>query len=135
MPPRDDVSDMPTKILVVEDSDDLAEAMCEILRADGREVRRAHDGEEGLLLLRDKPLPDLVMLDWEMPRLDGPGMLADMERHDAGEEFVPVLLVSGKRGLAALAASLRVRWFLSKPFGLDPFMEAVARALAGGLRT
>jgi CheY-like chemotaxis protein len=82
------------EVLVVDDDDDVALLIEAFLEREGHRVRHASNGEQGLALLREA-LPDLLVMDIEMPILDGPGMAARMLVENAGKERVPILIVSG----------------------------------------
>lgn len=58
------------KVLIVEDNETLNEAYKLILEKDGHEVSTAFNGEEGLAKLEDT-MPDLILLDMLMPKMDG----------------------------------------------------------------
>ncbi len=57
-------------ILVVEDEDNVRETLALNLEAEGYAVRQAKDGEAGLSMARENP-PDVVILDWMLPGMDG----------------------------------------------------------------
>jgi CheY-like chemotaxis protein len=59
------------KILVVEDDPDFGEAVCEILTISGYRASHAAAGVAALQILRAGELPDLILLDLMMPRMDG----------------------------------------------------------------
>ena len=61
---------MTPNILVVEDEDSLATLLQYNLQKEGYSVTMAGDGEEALLLV-DEKLPDLIVLDWMLPKLSG----------------------------------------------------------------
>src|SRR5688572_4484014 len=103
MSPSDGDRSAMANLLLVDDDGDLIETLAEVLRSVGHDVRTARDGEEGLQALHDAPLPDVVVLDVDMPVLSGPGMAHEMLLHDAGEEKIPVMLVSGSPDLAQIA--------------------------------
>jgi DNA-binding NtrC family response regulator len=115
-------------ILVVDDDDDLAIVVAQVLESQGFHVRMAFSGEEGLRRLHDR-LPDLIILDVEMPHVTGPQMAYRMFIHDAGFEEVPIVLVSGAVGLTAVAAKAGIPYSLAKPFDLDDLLALVSRAL------
>src|SRR5687768_9394612 len=77
-------------ILLVDDDNDLVEALADLLRAKGHDVHTAATGEEGLRVLRSASLPDALVLDVDMPVLGGPGMAHKMLLHDVGEEWIPI---------------------------------------------
>ena len=116
-------------LLLVDDDDDIVDIFAQFLRSEGHEVRSASTGEEGLQALRAAPLPDLLVLDVDMPVLGGPGMAHKMLLHDAGEESIPILLMSGREELPQIAARMGTRYFLRKPAGQGQFLEMLDRAL------
>jgi CheY-like chemotaxis protein len=116
-------------LLLVDDDDDIVEIFAQFLRSEGHEVRSASTGEEGLQTLRAAPLPDLLVLDVDMPVLGGPGMAHKMLLHDAGEESIPILLMSGREDLPKIAAQMGTRYFLRKPADGAQFLEILDRAL------
>jgi FixJ family two-component response regulator len=59
-------------------------------------------------------LPDGVLLDADMPVLNGPEMAHRMLLHDAGEEKIPIVLVSGRSDLPAVAGRMGTPYFLRK---------------------
>ena len=71
----------------------------------GHAVRIGYNGEDGMRLAAARS-PDLVLLDVEMPILNGPGMALEMFLHDVGLEMVPVILLSGVPDLAGIVSTL-----------------------------
>ena len=119
-------------VLIVDDDLDIVDVSRELLESVGHRVRIAHDGEEGLASLAAAELPDCVLLDVEMPRLSGPGMAHQMLLHDAGEDRVPILLVSGRNDLPAVAAAMGTPYFLQKAstdYG-EALLTILARAIS-----
>jgi DNA-binding NtrC family response regulator len=116
-------------VLVVDDDTDLAAMLCELLTDAGHRVRVAANGEEGLSEL-SRALPELVVLDVEMPVMDGPGMAYEMFIRDRGLERVPVVLVSGVVALGRVASRVGTPYFLGKPYSADAVLSLCARALA-----
>lgn len=87
----------PARILVVEDSISLNQAVCEVLATEGYQVSGVHDGQEALDLLLRRPvdLPvDLVVSDVVMPRLDGYGLLQAI-RAEPRLRQLPVVFLTG----------------------------------------
>lgn len=116
-------------ILVVDDDHDVTDVLATALELEGHRVRVAHDGYEGLRLLRDE-LPAAILLDVEMPRLNGPDMVYRMIVEDAGMERIPVVLVSGVIDLPSVARRVGTPYCLIKPFGLEDLRDLLRRALA-----
>jgi CheY-like chemotaxis protein len=118
-------------VLIVDDNIDVADVLSVLLESAGHNVRVAHGGEEGLALLSAESLPDCLLLDVEMPVLSGPAMAHQMLLHDAGEEKIPILLISGRNDLPAIAARMGTPYFLKKmstDYG-KVLLEILARAL------
>ena len=116
-------------LLVVEDNPDLAETLLAVLVDLGHQVDAACDGEEGLQRLASRKLPDLVLLDVEMPVLSGPGMAYRMLVEDAGKDRIPVILLSGVMDLPKVAAKVGTPYFLAKPYKIDALLKLLDRAL------
>jgi DNA-binding NtrC family response regulator len=115
-------------LLIVDDDIDVVWVLEQIMQLDGHGVRVAHNGEEGLRLLNER-YPDLVILDVEMPVLDGPSMAYQMFVHDCGMEDVPILLLSGVFDFEAVACRVGTPYALSKPFDPQELLQLVSRAL------
>jgi CheY-like chemotaxis protein len=118
-------------VLIVDDDLEVAELSKQILESEGHHIRVGHTGEEGLRSLDGAPLPDCLLLDVDMPVLDGPGMAHEMSLHDAGEGKIPILLVSGRCDLADVAARMGTPYFLMK--GSDDYVEVLLKLLAQAL--
>jgi CheY-like chemotaxis protein len=115
-------------LLIVDDDPDIVEVLKEILSELGHAVRVAANGEEGLEQLRTK-LPDLVLLDVEMPVLGGPAMAYRMFLEDMGRENIPIVLLSGVADLPLVAARTGTPYFLVKPYSMADLCSLVERAM------
>jgi len=116
-------------LLLVDDDADISEPLAEFLQADGHRVRVAENGMVGLRLLAEG-LPDLVLLDVEMPVLGGPDMANRMFLEDVGRERVPIVFLSGVPDLHRIAHRIGTSYYLQKPFQIGALRAVVARALA-----
>jgi DNA-binding NtrC family response regulator len=116
------------ELLVVDDDSDVAEVLRMILQ-ERHTIRIAHNGEAGLRLLNDRA-PDLLLLDVEMPVLDGPSMAYRLIILDAGRELIPIVLISGVADLERVAEQVGTPYYLLKPVDIEPLIEIVERALA-----
>jgi CheY-like chemotaxis protein len=116
------------QLLIVDDDEDTLEALAEILESSGHRILVAHDGVQGLERLRSGPV-DLILLDVEMPRLTGPQMAYQLFLRDAGDEKIPIVLLSGKLDLRRVAALVGTPYFLAKPYGVDALFAMMSRAL------
>jgi adenylate cyclase len=106
----------PPRILAVDDVPTNLEILKVRLEAHGYEVVTAADGEEALARARELA-PDLVLLDIMMPKLDGISVLKQLKQ-EAGERFVPVILVTAKADTRDIVAGLEAGGddYLTKPF-------------------
>ena len=105
----------PTRILVVDDVADNVEILRMRLESLGYEVIVAEDGEQALESVRTE-LPDLVLLDIMMPKIDGLEVVRRMKA-DASLPFIPVILVTAKAGQKDVIAGLDAGGddYLTKP--------------------
>jgi CheY-like chemotaxis protein len=101
------------RLLVVDDETSVARGLAALLEGRGYEVELAFSGEEVLERLARTPLPDLVLLDYELPLLDG-GEVLDRVRADARLADLPVLMVTASS--IDLARLRRVSGLLRKPY-------------------
>jgi CheY-like chemotaxis protein len=112
-------------VLIVDDEEDLAAAVEVLLKRRGFRTYKVHDGKSGLHAALEL-LPDLVLLDYEMPELDGLQVLQQLRAEPATHD-VPVLLSSAAR--VSLADIQKADGFLAKPFPEPLLHEMVDRVL------
>ena len=114
----------PARVLVADDNADMREYLARLLRTAGYHVTLVTDGQAALAAVR-VGLPDLVISDVMMPRLDGLGLVAAV-RADPRTAGVPVLLLSARAGQEASVEGLRAGAddYLVKPFSA---VELLAR--------
>ena len=117
-----------TRILVVDDEQDLVWAVRHSLSDEGYEVLTAYDGMEALTVAR-RHHPDLVILDIAMPRLDGLQVCRRLRR-DPTLATVPILFLTVRRGIEDRIKGLDEGGddYLAKPFDLEE-LKARVRAL------
>ncbi len=122
----------PRTILVVDDEEDVAEVLAEMLSAEGHDVHVAANGAVALDRVRERTF-DLIFSDLRMPELDGPGLYREVATRDPAlaKRFV---FVTGDSLSADLATFLAETGALSigKPFNRDEISQALARALGSG---
>jgi DNA-binding response OmpR family regulator len=111
-------------ILVIEDALDLAQVVVRELEAGGYQVAHAADGMAGIALF-ERERPDLVILDWMLPRLDGLEVLRRLRQ--AGPTPVLMLTARSEETDRVVGLELGADDYLTKPFGMR---ELVARVRA-----
>ncbi|MGD2026997.1 MAG: response regulator transcription factor [Anaerolineales bacterium] len=116
---------MTARILIIEDDEAILTFLRRGLSYDGYQVDVALDGQTGLLLAWDNP-PDLVVLDWMLPGMDGLEVCRRLRQRGR----VPILMLTAKdtvsdrvQGLDAGADD-----YMVKPFNLDELLARI-RAL------
>lgn len=113
------------RILVIEDEARIAQFIERGLIYEGYRVNVARDGQTGLNIARDNP-PDLVILDWMLPGLDG----LEVCRRLRAASDVPILMLTAKDDVTDRVSALDTGAddYLVKPFSIDELMARV-RAL------
>lgn len=124
----------PIEILLVEDDPDEAELTMDTLseaRVRNR-VRWVEDGEEALAVLRREgvhaaaPRPDLILLDWHLPRKGGLEVLTEIKTHLQWKHIPVVVLTRSAAEKDILAAyDQHANCYITKPMDLAQFTEAV----------
>jgi len=127
---------MTPHVLVVEDEDSLATLLQYNLQKEGYDVALAGDGEEALLLV-DERLPDLIVLDWMLPKISGIEVCRRLRQRNETRN-VPIIMLTARgeesdrvRGLDTGADD-----FVVKPFSMTELsarIRAVLRRLRPGL--
>jgi CheY-like chemotaxis protein len=120
---------VPIRVLIVEDEPDVRDAFAARLAAEGYQVVGAADGREALAQLEAGPLPDVILLDYAMPVMDGRAFLQAQLR-DARWARIPVILVTAYLQREFAARSLDVAAILEKPVvweDLVPLLERYGR--------
>jgi DNA-binding response OmpR family regulator len=115
------------RLLIVEDDRALAMFLMRGMEADGNRVRCVHDGAEGLLAFRNE-MPDLTILDLNLPVMDGEQVLAEIR---ASDPQLPILILTGRQEVETRIRCLDLGAddLMVKPFSLHE-LRARCRALA-----
>jgi two-component system chemotaxis response regulator CheY len=110
---------MPRICLVVDDSRVVRKVARRILEANGFAVREAEDGQQALETCR-QAMPDCVLLDWNMPVLDGISFLRNL-RAEFGPDKPPVVFCTTENDMDHIsqAISAGAQEYIMKPFDED----------------
>ena len=119
----------PALILIADDNEANREILARRLDAHGYELVMAVDGEEALNLAREK-LPDLILLDIMMPKMDG----LEVCRHLKGDKslpFIPIILVTARADTKDIVAGLEIGAdeYLTKPVDQSALVARVRSIL------
>jgi DNA-binding response OmpR family regulator len=120
---------MSAKILSVDDSKAVRKLLARIFRPFDCELCEAANGEEGLAVAA-REMPDLIILDYNMPVMDGVSMLRRM-RENADLRRTPVIMLTAESSAENIAtvARLGVRDYVTKPFSEELLLAKAARAV------
>lgn len=113
---------------MVDDEFSVAEVLQTVLADAGHEVMTAVNGQQGLDLL-GKRKPDMVLLDFMMPIMDGPAMLKAMQQNPTYRNVPAVVMSSLPESAVAEAARGMYAAFLRKPFKLAAVTNIVKTVL------
>ncbi|MEJ0100181.1 MAG: Hpt domain-containing protein [Pseudomonadota bacterium] len=111
--------------LVVDDSITVRRVTQRLLERNGMRVLTARDGQDALTVMEEN-LPDVVLLDIEMPRMDG-YQVAEFMRADARLKHVPIIMITSRVGEKhrARAMEIGVDEYLGKPYQESQLLEAI----------
>lgn len=115
-----------TKLLLIDDEEDILKVLSMSLRSDGYEVLTALSGEEGLRLFQEE-LPDIVLTDLKMPVMDG---IEVMQRAKKINPDAEVIVITGHGDMDSAIESLRygASDFINKPVRDEALQIAIDRA-------
>lgn len=117
------------KILVVEDEADLRRMLSQMLALVG-DVTLAVDGVDALERLTGGFVPDVIVTDLMMPRMDGLTLATKLKTHPSLSR-VPVVMLTAKTGAKDVIAGINAgaRHYVTKPFKTDELVGKVRKAL------
>jgi chemosensory pili system protein ChpA (sensor histidine kinase/response regulator) len=125
-----DRADRRTFVLVVDDSITVRRVTQRLLERNGMRVLTARDGMDAIALLSEQ-VPDVILLDIEMPRMDGYEVAA-LVRSDPRLRDVPIIMITSRVGEKhrARAIELGVNDYLGKPYQESQLLDAIAPLVA-----
>ena len=115
---------MDMRLIVVENDPIVRRAITQILRNDGMHViAQPADGAEALRLLK-KARPDVILTDWDMPKIDG---IELVHRLRAAGDHTPIIMLSGQSAPHAIARAKAagVNRYLIKPVSAELLISTV----------
>ena len=112
-------------VLVVDDEEHILNILAYNLRLDGLEVYLAEDGPKGLEIAREKK-PDVIILDWMMPEMDGLEVLSELEKDEETKD-IPVIMLTAKKMMLDVGQALYqgAADYILKPFEPEELVEIV----------
>ena len=122
-----------TRILVVEDDEDLREVVVLALRSPGRTIMEAQHGLDALAQIEANGLPELILLDMNMPVMNGWSFAEELR--DRGLWRVPVIVLTAAHDAARSAQEIGASDYLGKPFEVRTLSAVVEKHLARATNT
>jgi CheY-like chemotaxis protein len=115
----------PPKVLIVEDNSDVRRLYAIGLNQRGYEVKLAANGAEAVERIEEER-PDIVLLDWLMPLMDGGEVIAKLGEN--GNAKVPIIVISGQPPPAEAERDARILTWLTKPVTIEELVSSLEGA-------
>ena len=115
------------KVLIVEDNSDVRRLYAIGLNQRGFEVKLAANGAEAVERI-DAERPDVILLDWLMPLMDGREVLRKLSGN--GDASIPIIVISGQPAPPPDQLDPRIRTWLTKPVTIDEVVLQIESPLA-----
>lgn len=113
-------------VLIVDDDDAPRDQLAQLIRAQGYAVETARNGRDALEKLRGGALPCIILMDLEMPEMDG-FAFRHIQLTDPNLQHIPVVLYSAAQALSDYAELLNAAAFVRKPIELQRLMALVRK--------
>ena len=115
----------PRRVLIVDDEEGFRDGLADLLEMEGYAVLVAKDAVDAVRVLPEFR-PEVILLDLRMPNLDGEAFMRGMNGLPA---MVPVVLISAKEDLAAIAGRAGAAGYLHKPFEAPQLLSILEKVL------
>ena len=115
---------MGKKVLIIDDDQSIIMVVQAFLLSKGFRVLTARDGAEGIEQLKDKP--DIVLLDLQMPKMDGYEFVLAM-KEKAGTNQPPIIIMTVREGMDDLVKVEGIKEYLVKPFSPDILLKCIEK--------
>lgn len=111
------------KILIIEDEQGISRFLSDGLREEGYDTTTASDGAEGLRLYRESR-PDLILLDWMLPSMEGIEVCRVIRESDRS---TPILFLTARDTVSETVEGLRAGAddYIKKPFSFEELLERI----------
>ena len=115
------------RLMIVDDDVDVLESL-KLLLESYYDICLTRNGVEALMEMDSGFHPDAILLDFKMPEMDGPALLAELKRRGVS---IPVLVISSIPDAAEKARELGLTEVLQRPFTYEQLREKIERVLKG----
>ncbi len=114
---------MSKKILLIDDDPTVIKIMQSFLQAHDYTVAFANDGEQGLVKAAEFK-PDLIVLDIQMPKMNGYTFVFEVKKQLDGQ-LIPIIVMTAKEGMAEIFKIEGVKDYLVKPVSPEKLLQAI----------
>ena len=121
----------PIKILIADDEELILEIMARKIASQDYEVVTAKDGQEAWAKIVSE-LPDIIILDLNMPKMDGWAVLSQLRRNPPTKRWQPVIIVSAQNELDDFkkGMDLEADHYLTKPCQMEDILKGIRLMLS-----
>jgi len=125
------MSTHPVKILIADDEEVVLEIMARKIASQDYEVITAKDGQEAWAKITSD-VPDIVILDLNMPNMDGWAVLSQLRQNPPTKRWQPVIIVSAQNELESFqkGVNLEADHYLTKPCQIEDVLKAIRLMLS-----
>jgi CheY-like chemotaxis protein len=116
-------------ILIVDDDPGIVGFLQLALSDEGYRIGTAPNGREALARIGERR-PDLILLDMNMPVMDGWEFCEELRQRGAVQSSIPIVVMTAARDASKRSREVGAQGYLGKPFDLDQLFEIVASLLA-----
>lgn len=119
------------KILIVDDEQDIVESLKFVLEVSGYNCYCAYNGEDGLKLAKEL-IPDLIILDVMMPKING-YKISRLLKYDNKYKDIPIIMLTARSQIEdkLIGEETGVNEYITKPFELDQVVKKVEEYVGG----
>ncbi len=118
---------MKKEILIIDDDPVTIEMLRGILEKHGYKLRLAYNGAEGLAKAGEK-IPDLIILDIQMPKMDGYTFLLEFKKI-VDVTRVPILVLTTKENMQDIFAVEGIKEYITKPYKMEDLLQKIEHYL------
>jgi CheY-like chemotaxis protein len=117
------------KVLIVEDDSDVRRLYAIGLNQRGFEVKLAANGAEAMERIASGEKPDVILLDWLMPLMDGAEVMSRLAG-DSATAAIPIIVISGQPAPPPETLDPRIQVWLVKPVSVDDLVALIQAPVA-----
>ncbi|MBT4793535.1 MAG: response regulator [Halobacteriovoraceae bacterium] len=120
------------KVLIVDDSNSIAMVVGQMLKTAGYEVERAKDGKDAINVIKENSNIEVVLLDWNMPEMDGLEFLQYNLEHKIVNGPIIMMTTENKPEKIMKALENGASEYIMKPFTQDVLITKIESVTTGG---